>query len=274
MDEVVLDLGFEVNVMTKQIWEIMAKLKLAFSPIQLRLANQQRVISLGFLSNVLVDLEGVRSLADFEVIEIIDDSMPYPMLLGINWEFKNQAIINLKKKTMSFKVKGIRVIGPLDPALGPRYTELVTAKEEARNIDTVYKLTTTHTDYVNPTDNGMLSWRYESSCASDLEVGLENWQQRLHEVSGRQLARITKSLRQIGSEVSTIPIFDGSSDIQIFVQEYEAQVHYSERLSSLVVALRATPARWWTAHQRKITTWETCRKLLTVKFSNDTGGMD
>ena len=41
MDEVVLDLGSEVNVMTRKTWEIMAKPKLAFSPIQLRLANQQ-----------------------------------------------------------------------------------------------------------------------------------------------------------------------------------------------------------------------------------------
>ena len=40
MDEVVLDLGSEVNDMTKQTWEIMAKPNLAFSPIQLRLANQ------------------------------------------------------------------------------------------------------------------------------------------------------------------------------------------------------------------------------------------
>ena len=63
------------------------------------------------------------------------------MLLGIDWVFENQAIINLKKKTMSFEGNGIWVIGPLDPALGPRYTELVTAEEEARNIDTVYKLT-------------------------------------------------------------------------------------------------------------------------------------
>ena len=39
MDEVVLDLGSEVNVMTKQTWEIMAKPKLEFSPIHLRLAN-------------------------------------------------------------------------------------------------------------------------------------------------------------------------------------------------------------------------------------------
>ena len=39
INELVLDLGSEVNVMTKQTWEIMAKLKVAFSPIQLRLAN-------------------------------------------------------------------------------------------------------------------------------------------------------------------------------------------------------------------------------------------
>ena len=39
MDEVVLDLGSKVNVMTKKTWEIMAKPKLAFSLIQLRLEN-------------------------------------------------------------------------------------------------------------------------------------------------------------------------------------------------------------------------------------------
>ena len=59
MDEVVLDLGSEVNVMTKQTWEIMAKPKLTFSPIRLRLENQQRVIPLGRLSSVPVDLNGV-----------------------------------------------------------------------------------------------------------------------------------------------------------------------------------------------------------------------
>ena len=83
---------------------------------------------------------------------------------------------------MSFEGNGIRVIGPLDPALGPRYTELITAKEEAQNIDTVYQLTAAQGDYVNPTNDGMLSWQYESSCMSDSEVGLKNWKQRLHEV--------------------------------------------------------------------------------------------
>ena len=77
---------------------------------------------------------------------------------------------------MSFEGNGIRKIGMLDPTLGERYTKLVTIEEEARNIDVVYQLTTAQDDYVNPTDDGMLSWRSESSCVSDSEVGLENWQ--------------------------------------------------------------------------------------------------
>ena len=77
---------------------------------------------------------------------------------------------------MIFEGNGIRVIGSLDPALGPRYTKLITAEEKAHNIGTVYQLIATEGDYVNPTNDGMLSWRCESSCMSDLEVALENWQ--------------------------------------------------------------------------------------------------
>jgi hypothetical protein len=40
MDEVILDLGSEVNVLMKQTWELMGKHKLWYSPIQLKLANQ------------------------------------------------------------------------------------------------------------------------------------------------------------------------------------------------------------------------------------------
>ena len=40
MDEVVLDLGSEVNVLTKQTWEQMGSPQLAILPIHLILANQ------------------------------------------------------------------------------------------------------------------------------------------------------------------------------------------------------------------------------------------
>ena len=84
MDEVILDRGSEVNVLTKQTWELMGKPKLRYSPIQLRLENEQRVCPMGRLSNVPVDIDGVWNLADLEVIEIIDDSNPFPALLGID----------------------------------------------------------------------------------------------------------------------------------------------------------------------------------------------
>ena len=74
MDEVILDLGSEVNVLTKQTWEQMDSPKLSRSPIDLRQANQQRVSPLGRLPQVPVDIDGVRSFADFEFIEIIGDS--------------------------------------------------------------------------------------------------------------------------------------------------------------------------------------------------------
>ena len=53
---------------------------------------------LGRLPNIPIDIDGVQSLADFEVIEIIDDINPFPTLLGIDWAFDNLVVINLKKK--------------------------------------------------------------------------------------------------------------------------------------------------------------------------------
>ena len=119
MDEVILELGFEVNVLTKQTWEFMGRPKLSYSPIQLKLANQHKVCPLGRLSIVPMDIDGVRNLADFEVIEIIDDSNPFSALLGIDWAFDNLAVINLKKKQMTFEGHNIRIIAPLDPSMGP-----------------------------------------------------------------------------------------------------------------------------------------------------------
>ena len=98
MNQVALDLGLEVNVLTKETWELMGSPKMQSSPIRLWLANQERVYPLGILPNIPVDIDGVRSLADFEVIEIIDDSKPFPALLGIDWAFDNLAVIDLKKK--------------------------------------------------------------------------------------------------------------------------------------------------------------------------------
>lgn len=40
------------------------------------------------------------------------------------------------------------------------------------------------------------------------------------------------------------------------------------------MALRGTLARWWTAHNRNIATWETCHRLLAIRFGNDARGIN
>jgi hypothetical protein len=142
IDYVVLDLGSEVNIMTKQTWELMGKPKLIYSPNMLRMANQQDVSPFGRLEHVHVDIDGFRTIVDFEVIEIVDDSCPYPTLLGIDWAFNNSTVVDLNKRRMRFEGDGLRVIAPLDPDEGPRYTDPIKEEDRAYELENIYKLTT------------------------------------------------------------------------------------------------------------------------------------
>ena len=145
MTDIILDLGSEVNVLTRKTWEQMGRPTLEWSPIQLILANYQKIVPLGRFPSILVDIDGVSTLADFEVIEIIDDSNPYPALLGIEWAIDNYVVINLKNRQMNFEGKCLRVIVPLDPSQGERYTKLV-RDEDQDVLDHSYNITAKEED--------------------------------------------------------------------------------------------------------------------------------
>jgi len=102
-----------------------------------------------------VNMDGVRSVADFKVIEIVNDIQPYLVLMGLEWMFYNKEIITLKRSEMIFEVGYFRVTMPLDPTEGKGYIE----PERGNNIDNLYNMTTRMEDYVNPTTYGGLSWR-------------------------------------------------------------------------------------------------------------------
>src|SRR5882762_2375915 len=102
-----------------------------------------------------MDIDGVSTLADFEVIEIIDDRNPYLALLGIEWEIDNYAVINLKNIQMTFEGKGLRVIVLLDPSQGERYTEPV-RDEDQDVLDHIYNIIANEEEYVNPTTEGIM----------------------------------------------------------------------------------------------------------------------
>lgn len=125
------------------------------------------------------------------MIEIVDDNNPYSSLLGIEWDFDNNAIINLKKRQISFEDGTHRVTAPIDPLEGRRYVEPV--KYEV-DLDNIYNLTSNKEDYVDLKSDGKISRQSAISCGYDLEQDLENWKNRLHEVSTICCAHMKKSL--------------------------------------------------------------------------------
>jgi hypothetical protein len=106
-----------------------------------------------------VDLVGIKTVANFEVIEIIGEKYLYPSLLGIDWEYENYAIIDLKKEIMTFECDEINITQLLDPYRGPRYNDLVDESMEQDDMDQLYNITAgNRVDYIDPTVNGSISW--------------------------------------------------------------------------------------------------------------------
>ena len=75
----------------------MGKPTLGWSPVQLHLANQAKVQPIGRVPNLVVDIEGMKTRVDFDVIEVVGDGGSYPTLLGIGWENDSVAVINFRK---------------------------------------------------------------------------------------------------------------------------------------------------------------------------------
>jgi hypothetical protein len=78
------------------------------------------VVPIRSLKGIPFDLDGVRTMVDFEVIDIINNTSPHPTLLGLDWPFDNHDIINLKTRKMIFESREYIVIAPLDPSEGGR----------------------------------------------------------------------------------------------------------------------------------------------------------
>jgi hypothetical protein len=77
MGDIILDLGLEVNFLPKKTWQCMGEPTLGYLPIQMKLENQHKILPVGRLKGVTVDLDGVRTKAYFEVIEMVYGITPY-----------------------------------------------------------------------------------------------------------------------------------------------------------------------------------------------------
>jgi hypothetical protein len=96
-----------------------------------------------------------------------------------------------------------------------------------------------------------------------LKEALENWQNKMYEVSTRRCARLTREVRWIGTTVSNLPTFDGLNPLETFLLDFEESVPMQQILLAMDEALKATPTRWWGTHKNNITEWVQCRTLMT-----------
>ena len=109
------------------------------------------------------------------MIDIVDDTNMYPALLGIDSVIDNQTIINFKKRILTFEDSYLWVVTPIDPLEVQRYVEKVNSEVQGGYLDNIYNIMSAMENYVNPMDEGNLSWRSISSYTSDSQESLENW---------------------------------------------------------------------------------------------------
>jgi hypothetical protein len=53
----------------------------------------------------------------------MNDYDPYPTFIGIEWSFENNAMLNFRKRKMSFETDTLCMIVPLYPNEGYKYNE-------------------------------------------------------------------------------------------------------------------------------------------------------
>ena len=75
----------------------MGKSRLVWSHVQLILANQSKVFSIGRMSQVPVNIEGLKTYAYFEMIDIFYDKNQYHAFLGINGPLITKLLSILKR---------------------------------------------------------------------------------------------------------------------------------------------------------------------------------
>ena len=98
----------------------------------------------------------------------------------------------------------------MDPQEGGRYIEPM-KDEVGRSWDHTCNI---FENYIHPTVDGEIGWRSASSGSSNSNDALENWQNRLHEVSFRKCGLITSLFSVLQLILSSFPFMKDFPDYQ------------------------------------------------------------
>ena len=126
------------------------------------------------------------------------------------------------------------------------------------DLDCIYKINVQDKDWVNLTTDCRISWERESSCTSDSDKEIERWQNQLHEITTLNCNMMVRSLCFMTTEARDLPMYDGLSTMDEFLNKFESAVPEQQWFDALKWALCATLARWLGTHRRSFEDWCGC----------------
>jgi hypothetical protein len=85
-----LDEQTQVNIMTESTWEILGNPTMVPSLGRIGLFKGKMITLCGRVTNVPVIIHGTSTQEEFEVIRLVENSTPFPLLLGKPWIEKDQ----------------------------------------------------------------------------------------------------------------------------------------------------------------------------------------
>jgi len=77
---------------------------------------------------------------------------------------------------------------------------------------------------------------------------------------------LTKSLHCVTAQARDLPIYDGLTAVNEFLNKFESAIPEHQRFDALKWALHVTPARWWGAHEGNFENWYDCRRMMQLRF--------
>jgi hypothetical protein len=74
--------------------------------------------------------------------------------------------------------------------------------------------------------------------------------------------------RWVGTKVRECPIYDGTSELDNFLQNMEETMGEDQRILVPDITFQNTPARWWDTHKYALITWDEVKQSLKYRFWN------
>ena len=102
---------------------------------------------------------------------------------------------------------------------------------------------------MNSIADGIISWELESSYTSDSNDEIEQWHNRLHEVTTLNCNMMVILLRHVVREARELPIDTGATNMEELIDHCDKAILEQKQLGAQTETLCETTAQGWRTHQ-------------------------